>query len=306
MKTQITQYIRTLISRGLSQNTIKSYEKDLLQLMNFLTKYFEDEQIDLNFVSRLYLRDFLRSLSLKGRNNRTLARKATVIKNFFSFCEKNDLIKINSAENLQIPKFEKKLPKHFTEIEMEDLLNIPDLSSKFGVRNKAILELIYSSGLRISELANATIYRLDLDSKLIKIIGKGNKERIVPIGKKAVRALKNYLKIRNQFYSPEKGEQKGVSDTLFLSKSGKPLTADELREILDKYIRLVAKTKGYSPHSIRHSFATHLIANGADLRAVQEMLGHSNLSTTEIYTHLSLKDLKKVYERAHPRSKKQD
>ncbi len=306
MKNSITQYIRTLISRGLSKNTIKSYEKDLLQLMNFLAKYFENEQVDLNSVSRLYLRDFLRSLSLKGRNNRTLARKATVIKNFFSFCEKNDLIKINSAENLQIPKFEKKLPKHFTEIEMEDLLSIPDLSSKFGVRNKAILELLYSSGLRISELANATIYRLDLDSKLIKIIGKGNKERIVPIGKKAVRALKSYLKIRTQFYSPVKGEQKEISDTLFLSKSGKPLTSDELREILDKYIRLVAKTKGYSPHSIRHSFATHLITNGADLRAVQEMLGHSNLSTTEIYTHLSLKDLKKVYERAHPKSKKQD
>ena len=306
MKNSITQYIRTLISRGLSQNTNKSYEQDLLQLNDFLTKYFENEQVDLNSVSRLYLRDFLRSLSLKGRNNRTLARKATVIKNFFSFCEKNDLIKVNSAENLQIPKFEKKLPKHFTEIEMEDLLNIPDLSSKFGVRNKAILELLYSSGLRISELASATIYRLDLDSKLIKIIGKGNKERIVPIGKKAVRALKNYLKIRNQFYFPDKGEQKGVSDILFLSKSGKPLYADELREILDKYIRLVAKTKGYSPHSIRHSFATHLITNGADLRAVQEMLGHSNLSTTEIYTHLSLKDLKKVYERAHPKSKKQD
>ncbi len=306
MKNSITQYIRTLLSRGLSQNTIKSYENDLIQLMDFLTKYFENEQVDLNSVSRLYLRDFLRSLSLKGRNNRTLARKATVIKNFFSFCEKNGLIKVNSAENLQIPKFEKKLPKHFTEIEMEDLLSIPDLSSKFGVRNKAILELLYSSGLRISELASATIYRLDLDSKLIKIIGKGNKERIVPIGKKAVRALKNYLKIRNQFYTPEKGEQKEISDTLFLSKSGKPLTADELREILDKYIHLVAKTKGYSPHSIRHSFATHLITNGADLRAVQEMLGHSNLSTTEIYTHLSLKDLKKVYEQAHPKSKKQD
>ena len=306
MKNSVTQYIRTLISRGLSKNTIKSYEDDLLQLMDFLTKYFENDQVDLNSVSRLYLRDFLRSLSLKGRNNRTLARKATVIKNFFSFCEKNNLININPAENLQIPKFEKKLPKHFTEIEIEDLLSIPDLSSKFGIRNKAILELIYSSGLRISELANATITRLDLDSKLIKIIGKGNKERIVPVGKKAVRALKNYLKIRSQFFSFDKREQKEISDTIFLSKSGKPLTADELREILDKYIRLVAKTRGYSPHSIRHSFATHLITNGADLRAVQEMLGHSNLSTTEIYTHLSMKDLKKVYEQAHPKSKKQD
>ena len=127
----------------------------------------------------------------------------------------------------------------------------------------------------------------------------------MPIGKKAIKALNNYLRIRNQFYPSEKRKFMG-GNTLFLSKSGKPLTADELREILDHYIRLVAKTRGYSPHSIRHSFATHLLSHGADLRAVQEMLGHSNLSTTEIYTHLSLRDLKKVYNQAHPRSKKKE
>jgi site-specific recombinase XerD len=202
--------------------------------------------------------------------------------------------------NLQIPRFEKKLPKFFTEKEMEDLLNIPDLSSKFGVRNKAILEMIYSCGMRISEVSGCRLNQFDLSDKIIRILGKGNKERLVPIGKMAVKAVKNYLKIRDQFISRDSDE------TLFLSKSGKPLDADEIREILERYIMLVAKTKGYSPHSIRHSFATHLLSHGADLRAVQEMLGHSNLSTTEMYTHLSLKDLKKVYEQAHPRSKKED
>jgi site-specific recombinase XerD len=182
---------------------------------------------------------------------------------------------------------------------METLLQIPDLDNKFGVRNRAILELIYSSGLRISEVANCKISQLDLSEKLIRVKGKGNKERLVPLGKMAIRALKNYQKIRFEFESKYSGE------VLFLSKSGKQLSANELRAILERYINLVAKTKGYSPHSIRHSFATHLLANGADLRAVQEMLGHSNLSTTEIYTHLSLTDLKAVYKQAHPRSKKE-
>ena len=134
--------------------------------------------------------------------------------------------------------------------------------------------------------------------KLIRVRGKGNKERLVPLGKEAVRALKKYLQIRDEF------ESEYSKDILFLSKSGRLLSSNELRAILERYINLVAKTKGYSPHSIRHSFATHLLANGADLRAVQEMLGHSNLSTTEIYTHLSLTDLKEVYKLAHPRSKK--
>ncbi len=296
----IDKFIRTLLSRGLSKHTIKAYKSDLLQLDEFLEKYFEDGKVDLNEITRLFLRDYMRDLSIKGRNNRTLARKATTIKSFFHFCERNEFIEKNPAENLQIPRFEKKLPRFFTEKEMEDLLKIPDLSSKFGVRNKAILELIYSCGMRISEVAHCKINKVDLAEKTIRIIGKGNKERIVPVGKMAIRAVKNYLKIRSQFESRES------DDSLFLSKSGKPLSSDELREILDRYIILVAKTKGYSPHSIRHSFATHLISRGADLRAVQEMLGHSNLSTTEIYTHLSIKDLKKVYEQAHPRSKKEN
>jgi site-specific recombinase XerD len=201
---------------------------------------------------------------------------------------------------MKIPKFEKKLPKHFTLHEIEDLLNIPDLNDNFGIRNKAILELIYSCGMRISEVCHCQMSQLDLGQRIIRIRGKGNKERIVPIGRKAIQAIKRYLKIRTSFISRES------DSSLFLSKSGKPISENVMREILERYIILVAKTKGYSPHSIRHSFATHLLERGADLRAVQEMLGHSNLSTTEIYTHLSLRDLKKVYQQAHPRSNKKD
>ncbi len=300
MQKAIDEFVRILISRGLSEHTITAYKKDLLQLEDFLTKYFEDGSVKLDQITRLFLRDFLRHLSMNDRNNRTLARKATTMKNFFQFCEKNEYLKKNPAAKLHIPKFEKKLPKYFSEKEMEELLNIPDLSSKFGIRNRAILELIYSSGLRISEIADCKMGQIDLNEKLIRIIGKGNKERIVPVSSKAKIAIRNYLTIREQFGSRFSG------DSFFLSKSGKSLSSNEIREILSRYLNLVAKTKGYSPHSIRHSFATHLLARGADLRAVQEMLGHSNLSTTEIYTHLTLKDLKKAYQQAHPRSDKED
>jgi integrase/recombinase XerD len=306
MQSAVNQYIRTLISRGLSKHTITAYKRDLEQLETFLSKYFEDNKVLLNQISRLNLRDFMRELSVNGRSNRTLARKATTMKNFFAFCERSKITIKNPAENLKIPKFEKKLPKHFTESEMEALLNIPDLTSKFGIRNKAILELIYSCGMRISEIVSCKLAHINLIERTIKIIGKGNKERIVPMGKKAVKAINNYLQVRDQFHFENVSNTVGQKsiENMFVSKSGISLTSDELREILERYIRLVAKTKGYSPHSIRHSFATHLLSNGADLRAVQEMLGHSNLSTTEVYTHLSLKDLKKVYEQAHPRSKK--
>ncbi|MDP8204225.1 MAG: tyrosine recombinase [Candidatus Tenebribacter mawsonii] len=300
MQKIIDEFVKILISRGLSEHTITAYKKDLLQLQKFLSRYFDDEVIDVDEITRLYLRDFLRYLSDNHRNNRTLARKATTIKNFFQFCEKNKYISKNPASKLSIPKFEKKLPKCFSEKEMEELLNIPDLTSKFGIRNRAILELIYSSGLRISEIANSRIGQIDLAEKQIRIIGKGNKERIVPISSKAKIAIRNYMKTRDQFRS------RFSDDTFFLSKSGRPLSSNEIREILSRYLNLVAKTKGYSPHTIRHSFATHLLARGADLRAVQEMLGHANLSTTEIYTHLTIKDLKKVYEQAHPRSNKED
>jgi tyrosine recombinase XerC len=305
MKKAIEMYIKTLVSRGLSVHTITAYERDLNQMSAFLVRYFESGIIDMNKITRLFLRDFMQNLSISGRSNRTLARKATTMKNFFAYCERTKLLAKNPAENLKIPKFEKKLPKHFTENEMEALLNIPDLTSKFGIRNKAVLELIYSCGMRISEVANCKLSQIDLSQRIIRIIGKGNKERIVPVGKKALIAVRNYIKIRDKFSSPQKTSDEIVQN-LFLSKSGIPLTSDELREILERYIRLVAKTKGFSPHSIRHSFATHLLSNGADLRAVQEMLGHSNLSTTEVYTHLSLRDLKKVYDQAHPRSKKND
>lgn len=300
MQLEIDAFIRLQTSRGLSPHTIRAYRSDLQQFKEFISKYFETDEIPINKIERLFIRDYLRMLSQQQRANRTLARKSTALKKFFNYCLRAELIHKNPAQNLSTPKFEQKLPNHFTETEMEALLNIPDLSSKFGIRNRAIMELIYSSGLRISEISGCKIRDINFTTRIIKVLGKGNKERLIPVSNSACQYLAMYLDIRLQF------ESELSADYFFLSKSGRQLSADELRAILDRYINLVAKTKGYSPHSIRHSFATHLLTHGANLRAVQEMLGHSNLSTTELYTHLSVKDLQQAYLQAHPRSKKKD
>lgn len=299
MKKSLENYFKYIKSSGLSENTIKAYKIDLMQFYQYLKIYFPNEP-DIDKIKKKYIRDFFKSLYQDDVSNRTLARKTATIKSYFKYCTVNKLITINPALNLKTPKIKKDLPKFFTNTEMEKLLNLPDLDSKFGVRNRAIMELMYSCGLRISEVANVNLSDMDGGLSIIKIIGKGNKKRLVPIGKISKKHLKNYLKIRNLFV------EKKDSGVLFLSKSGKKLSADEVREILQKYIFLIAKSAGYSPHSIRHSFATHLLSAGADLRAVQEMLGHSNLSTTQIYTHLSIKEVKKIYNEKHPRSDKKE
>ena len=296
MQKEIDKYLRYLLSKGSSKHTLSAYRKDLEQFQVFMVKYFPNGIIRLNEIKRLYLRDFLRWLRNEGRSNRTLARKATTLKNFFLFCLKEDLIESDPSQYLKIPRYEKKLPHYFTEPEMQKLITIPDQSNKFGIRNRAMLEVMYSCGLRISEVSNLQTKNIDFTNRLLKVFGKRRKERLIPFGKECRKALKRYKKIRAEF-NPSAKER-----IFFVSKSGIPLTPEEVREILQKYLVIVAQTSGYTPHSIRHAFATHLLEHGADLRGVQEMLGHENLSTTEIYTHLSLEEVKKVYKQAHPRS----
>ncbi len=299
MKDKIDLYRAELKAGGASVHTIRAYISDLTQFFLYIEKFFPEGKVEAGQVSKLMLRDYLRDLSQNKRCNKTLSRKMTAINNFCIFLVRRKLIARNPLSGMSMPKIESYVPTYFTEKEIETLLEIPDQQSKFGIRNRAMLELMYSSGLRISEAAGCRIKDLDMKKGMIKVLGKGNKERIIPIGKPALESLHRYEKIRYKFLS------KFSDDSLFLSKSGRPLTADEIREILDRYIRLVARTKGYSPHTIRHSFATHLLSRGADLRAIQEMLGHSNLATTEKYTHISHTDLMKVYKQAHPRSKEE-
>ncbi len=297
MEKIVEQYLQHLRLEGKSEHTILAYKLDLEQFVLYLQRFFENESIVVEYISPLQIRDFMRHLHDKPDCNRSLARKMAALQSFFKYCKLQDLIPKSPMDKLKRPKYEKKLPKFFSEDEINLLLNIPDLDSAVGVRNKAILELIYSSGLRIGEVVAIRIYDIDLKRQLVKVTGKGNKQRIVPLGKSAVESIENYKKIRSSF-DPDHSRE-----LLFLTHTGKPFDVRQLNIILQRYISLIAQQKGYSPHTLRHSFATHMLSRGADLRAIQEMLGHSNLSTTEIYTHVTLEDIKDAYHKGHPLSK---
>jgi len=296
----IETYLRSQRGRGLSSHTLRAYASDLEQLETFLQRYFENGVIPLEDVEHLFLRDYLRDRAMQGCGNRSLARKVVSLRRFFEHLHQQGLIAKNPAAQLSAPRFAKALPKHFSEKEMEELLGIPEATTVLGARNRAIMELMYSCGLRISEAGGLTLDRLDLRRRLVNVLGKGNKERVIPVGSRAAEAVRNWLKVRPALQTDDSGQ------ALFLSKTGRPLSADTLREILDRYLRAVATSSGYSPHALRHSFATHLLEHGADLPSIQRMLGHEQLTTTEVYTHTSREELRKIYEQAHPRSKKKD
>lgn len=297
MEKYIADFCNYLALEGKSPRTITAYKLDLEQFHSFIQRYFENGEVDIKGITVLNIRDFFRFLNEKPDCNRSLARKSAALNSFFRYCKRSGFIQNNPMEKIKRPKYEVPLPKCFTEEEVRTLLSIPDTDSPFGIRNKAILETLYSSGLRISELAGIRLQDIDLKRGLIRVTGKGNKQRIVPLGSYAIEAINNYLKVRPQFM------RENSPDLLFLTKSGKAFDTKQLDIILKRYFELVAKAKGYSPHSLRHSFATHLLSRGADLRAIQELLGHSLLSTTETYTHISLEDIKEAYKKGHPRSK---
>ncbi len=294
MENSIKLFCDHLALEGKSERTISAYKLDLEQFRQYLQRFFEAD-IPLAAVSLLNIRDFLRWLNEKEDCNRTLARKGAALNSFFRFCKRQGLRGDNPMEKLKRPKYEKPLPKVFTEEEVRNLLAIPDCSSRFGIRNRAILETLYSSGLRLMELAGIKLSDLDLNKALLRITGKGNKQRIVPVGSQALTAIREYLKVRPDFTS------ENSPNNLFLTRSGKAFNSKQLDIILRAYFELIAQAKGYTPHTLRHSFATHMLSRGADLRAIQELLGHSQLSTTQVYTHVSLEDIKEAYKKGHPR-----
>ncbi len=300
MNETIEKHAQALRLEGKAEQTIAAYRLDLDQFCSFLTRFWEDGNIKPVEITVLQIRDWLRRLHDKPDCNRSLARKMASLQSFFQFCKLHGIVADNPLDKMKRPKFERKLPHFFTEGEMDLLLRIPDVSDIFGIRNKAILELIYSSGLRIGEVASILISDLDHKRRLVRISGKGGKQRIVPMGAIALQSIRDYLDSRHEL-NPANEEKH-----LFVTRSGKPFNNKQLNVILQRYIRLVAQQKGYSPHTLRHSFATHLLSRGADLRAIQEMLGHRNLSTTETYTHVTLEDIKSAYRKGHPRSKSGD
>jgi tyrosine recombinase XerC len=283
----IDKFIRYLeIEKNYSAHTILNYSLDLKEFKDFL----KDTPIEK--VDHLVLRKYLAELKQKNLKNRTVNRKLSCLRSFFKFLFREGYIKSNPTKLISGPKQEKNLPSFLTEEEVLKLLeNIP-LKDEHNFRDKAILETFYSTGMRISELVGLNISDIDFISGTVKVRGKGKKERLLPIGEKAISALKDYLERR----------KKKDEEAVFLNRFGKRITGRAVRDIVAKYVKLVSIKTGVSPHTLRHSFATHLLERGADLRSVQELLGHTNISTTQIYTHLTTEKLKQIYNQAHPRA----
>jgi integrase/recombinase XerC len=235
-------------------------------------------------------------LQQRGLNKRSIARKVATLKSFFKFLEKEETIEKSIATNIKMPRFDNKLPEFLSREEIEKIVNLPDLSAFEGIRDKAILELFYSCGFRLNELLSLKLEDLMLRENAVRVIGKGRKERILPVGIPAKNSLLNYLDWRKKIVQP------GIQE-IFILKSGKPMYPMAVQRLIKKYITMVVNLSSASPHMLRHSYATHLLDSGANIRVVKDLLGHENLSTTQVYTHLSIDHLKNVYKKAHPGAK---
>jgi integrase/recombinase XerD len=280
------------VEKGLSANTIISYSGDLNKLFSFLEK----EKIPWNRIQEEDLVKFIHQQSRAGLSSRSLARLISSLKSFYKFLILDDIVKKNPAVNLSSPKIWLKLPQFLTVQEAESLLSQPDEKVIRGLRDKAMLELLYATGLRVSELVSLKMKELNMDEGFLLCRGKGGKERIVPFGESARQALRRYLdEARPKI-------MKKATDVLFVSSRGGALTRQGFWKMLKTYARRAGLGLKISPHILRHSFATHLLERGADLRSVQLMLGHTQITTTQIYTHVSRERLRKVYEKYHPRA----
>jgi len=277
------------IEKNYSSHTISNYAADLRELGDFLESRGGK---DIKRIDYFLLRKLLSVLTEKKLNKRTLSRKISTMKSFFKFMLREGLIKSNPASSLIYPRLDKPLPNFLTEKEVLSMLKSPKGSELLILRDRAILEFLYSTGARVSEMVSLKMENVDFVSAIAKVRGKGRKERLLPLGEPALNSLKKYIDSRSD-----------SNPSLFVNKRGGTLTDRGVRDITYKYMKKAAMTSKVSPHTFRHSFATHLLNRGADLRSVQELLGHSSISTTQIYTHLTIDSLKSVYQKAHPRAK---
>ena len=286
------------VERNLSLHTRRNYISDLKQFSDFLKR--EHSKIKYEAIDKTIIRSYLGFLYKKNRKS-SVARKLATLRTFFKFLLRAGILKKNPASLVSTPRLEKHVPSFLSIDETFILLEMPDVTTLAGLRDKAIMEILYSSGLRVSELVETNENDIDLNLGIIKVMGKGKKERIVPIGSKAIEALNNYLQSgeRKRRLSPTSP----LNLPVFLNQRGGRLTARSVARIINRYIEQCGLLKNISPHSLRHTFATHMLDAGADLRAIQELLGHVSLSTTQKYTHVSIDKLMEVYDKAHPKSR---
>ena len=282
------------VEKGLSPNTVSAYRRDLMKFCEFAQK----RKLTLEAMSRDDLVDFLAGLYRQKLESKSVARHLVSLRNFFRFAQVQELILEDPSVNLESPKIRRTLPGYLRLEEVERLLAQPDAKTPFGLRDRAMLEVLYSAGLRVSELVGLSVSDLDTKVGCVRCIGKGDKERIVPIGKKALGMVEKYLRDAR----PKMIGKFAGSPTLFVNRRGKALSRVGVWKILSAYGRRAGLRVALTPHMLRHSFATHLLERGADLRSVQLMLGHADISTTQIYTHVVEERLKQIYKAHHPRA----
>jgi integrase/recombinase XerD len=284
------------VEKGLSSNTVSAYKRDLVKFDAFARK----RKLFLETISRDDLVDFLAGLYRQKLESRTVARQLVTLRNLFRFAQTQDLISVDPCINLESPKIRRTLPGYLRLEEVERLLEQPDEKTPLGLRDRAMLEVLYSTGLRVSELISLRVSDLDAKVGCVRCIGKGDKERIVPVGRKALGMVEKYLRLaRAQLCC--KGKSTGTP-ALFVNRRGGALSRVGVWKILSAYGRRAGLRRPIKPHMLRHSFATHLLERGADLRSVQLMLGHADISTTQIYTHVVEERLKQIYKAHHPRA----
>ncbi len=295
MQDLFVDYLR--YERNMSPETIRAYQKDLEQFINHVTP---EGGFDASKVTNATIRQYLAHLSEKSYEKTTIVRKLATIRSFFKFLLRKGHVENNPIAEIKTPKVEKRLPHYLDVNDVERLLSAPQGSSFQAKRDRAILETLYSTGLRVSELTGLNLGDVDATGEVIRTRGKGRRERVIPIGSFALRAIREYLEVRNVVLQDTAQAPAGEAP-LFLNRFGQRLSSRSIRKIMDKYIKIAGLSKKTSPHTLRHSFATHLLNRGANLRLVQELLGHKHLSTTQIYAHLTRRGVKEAYDEAHPR-----
>ncbi len=295
-KNILERYIRYLaLEKGLADNTLQSYENDLVRYIHFLQ---EKKISEIDQVTSLVLQTYIGQLYDIGLSGSSMARNFSALRGFHQFIRAENPVSKDPSELLEAPRIKRKLPQILSVEEVISILQKPDVESVLGIRDRAMLEVLYSCGLRISELLQIQLNNLFLSDELLRIIGKGSKERFTPIGQEAIHWLKVYL-ARGR---PALSRGTSSRNIVFLNQRGRPMTRMGFWKILRKYVLQTRINLEVHPHTFRHCFATHLLDNGADLRSVQEMLGHADISTTQIYTHVSRQQLAKIYKKYHPRS----
>jgi integrase/recombinase XerC len=310
MKAHLEEFLDHLrLNENASAHTVRAYESDLSQFVAFLSRHLGTRRSELAATAfdHLHIRAFLGDIHKRGNSRSSAARKLAAIRTFGRYLRREGAIDGNPAALVGTPRREQRLPAHLGEAEMTRLLEMPDVSLPLGRRDRAILELFYASGLRLSELVGLGLEDVNLSSRVVRVLGKGSKERIVPFNRSAEAAVRAWLKDREDLCVAQprgSGIRRGrrTADPLFLNYKGARLSTRSVDRLVRKYVAACSTRFGISPHALRHSFATHLLERGADLRAIQELLGHARLSTTQRYTHVNSAQLIDAYKKAHPKA----